>query len=71
MKKNIGLADQGIRIFIALVLLFAGYLYSEFFGIWQWLFYIIAIILIITALTGYCCIYDLFKINTKKIKRKK
>jgi len=60
MEMNVGKTDRVIRLFIAVVLGSIAYLY----GIW-WL-YIIALIPLIEAITGYCLLYKLFKVNTNK-----
>ncbi len=66
MKKNMSLADKGIRLIIAPILVFIAYVYRIELGFWQWILYVIALILIITAFTGHCWIYKLMKIKTKK-----
>lgn len=70
MKKNIGNTDKTIRLLIALIV-FVLLLYSDILasktGI---VLMILAIIVAITALAGYSPIYQIFKINTVKKRRK-
>lgn len=60
MEQNENKTDRLIRLFVAVVLGCVAYLY----GLW-WL-YIVALVPLITGITGYCFLYTLFKINTNK-----
>ncbi len=62
MKKNVGNRDRIIRYILALVFVYLGYVVSPWF-------YLAAVLLIITALAGFCGIYALFGIDTCKINR--
>lgn len=64
MEKNIGKTDKVIRVVVAIVVAYLAYIYSP------WL-YIVTAILLITALTGYCCLYKPLGINTIKTKKAK
>jgi hypothetical protein len=69
--KNEGLVDRILRIIFGIGIFLLGIYYSE--NGWQYLFYLLGIILIITGITGYCGIYNLFKFSTvrkKKFKKK-
>ena len=59
MKLNVGRPDQIIRVILGLVLVSVG-IYT---GLW-WL-YIIAAILIVTGITGFCLIYRLIGKGTR------
>ncbi len=63
MKKNVGLLDRIIRFIVAIIL---GYLY--FAGIVTGtvgiIVLIIGLIMLFTALVGYCALYAPFGINT-------
>ena len=65
MKKNVGTFDKVIRIVLALV---GGYLLVS--GLIQGTLGIVvgilAVIFLITAIIGFCPLYTLFKISTKK-----
>jgi len=61
---NIGIKDRTIRALLALVLAIIGYGYSEALGNWKWLFNVLAIILILEAIFGFCPLYKIFGINT-------
>lgn len=56
--------DRGLRIILGLIVVV--FAYYKLIGIWHIIGYIIGIILILTGLTGYCCLYRLFGVNTKK-----
>lgn len=66
IKVNEGKPDRVIRFLIALTIAF--YAYYNFTGTLLILSYIIATILTITALTGFCGLYEVLKINTVKHK---
>ncbi|MCX6822545.1 MAG: DUF2892 domain-containing protein [candidate division SR1 bacterium] len=62
MKKNEGMSDRLIRLVIGLLLLIGGYFWLH--GAGQIIVYIIAIIALVTSVTGFCALYPLLKINT-------
>ena len=66
MKKNIGYADVGIRIFLALAISFVSYIYRLTWGNWEWLFYIITILLLISVITRKSLLYEIIGIKTRK-----
>ncbi len=59
MKKNIGTTDRVIRIVLGLLILFLGYYYQTWWGI-------VGIIPLATGLMGWCALYTMFGISTKK-----
>ncbi|MBD3271365.1 MAG: DUF2892 domain-containing protein [Elusimicrobia bacterium] len=65
MKKNVGTIDRLIRVFAALVLgvmVFVGNLN----GLLSVIIGIIAIILLFTGIVGWCGLYTICGISTKK-----
>ena len=68
MKKTVGKADALVRYFIALfigILYFSGYIA----GVLSVVLGIIAVLFIITGITGYCPAYSMFGISTKTTAR--
>jgi len=63
MEKNIGRKDRMIRAVIGLVALYLAYAYN----VW-WL--VLAVIALITSITGKCLLYSLFKKKSKPIAKK-
>lgn len=62
MEKNVGGVDRVIRIIAALVLFGIG------LGTGWWILHLLAIIVLLTAIFGWCGLYTLLKINTCKVK---
>jgi hypothetical protein len=58
-----------VRLILAVVIAGVAYAYQASLGGWTWLLYAIALIMIITVLTGYCVPYQLFGISTCGIKQ--
>ncbi len=68
MKKNMGTTDKVIRLIIAVIL--AVLSFSEVVtGTPGIVLLVVAGVLAITTLTGFCGLYTLFGINTCKVKR--
>ena len=70
--KNEGLFDRVLRFIFGILSFIVGYYY--FGNGWQYVFYLVGLILIITGLTGYCGLYKLLGISTakkKKVEKKK
>jgi hypothetical protein len=65
MTKNMGGWDRGIRILVALVL---GWLYlgGQLSGALGIVLLVVAVLLLITGLTGFCPGYLPFKFSTRK-----
>jgi hypothetical protein len=62
MKRNIGNIDMIIRLFCAV--LFTDLAVDQAIGgRWNILYWCIAIVLCVTALTGFCPLYALFQKN--------
>ena len=67
IKKNESQMDRAIRLLIGLVLLFAGYQVGGWLMI---VFYVLGIIALLTAATGYCFLYKIFGLDTAKSEAK-
>lgn len=65
MTTNMGKFDRGLRIAVALLLLVlafgTGFAAA---GVLHWLFILIAVVFVLTALVGYCPLYSVFGIKT-------
>jgi len=67
MKKNIGSVDKVVRLVLALVGILLAFT-KVVTGTWAIIVLIIAAVLIVTSLIGYCPLYVLLGINTLKKK---
>jgi len=65
-NKNVGKVDKVIRVILGIVFFVIGAFYVK--GVYSIIFYILGFILLLTSITGKCCLYNLFGINTCKIK---
>ena len=65
MTKNMGTVDRVIRVILAIVVILL-YLAGTITGVAAIILSIIAAIFIITSIVGYCPLYVLLKISTKK-----
>ncbi len=63
-KQNESSADRVIRAIAGIIFFILGYFWLA--GAWQIIFYILGIALLGTGLTGFCGLYSIFGINTKK-----
>ena len=61
MKKNIGKTDVIVRLVVAALLVILYFFVGKVLGL---IFVILAIILAVTALTGVCPLYYIFRLNT-------
>lgn len=59
MKQNVGGVDRVVRIVLGLLLVFPGYQYSIWLAV-------IGAILLATGVVGWCGLYKVFGISTKK-----
>lgn len=72
MKKNVGTLDKIVRIIIALIATYFAYTKDFSDAPWQgYLLWAVAIILLLTALTGSCPCYSLTGRSTCKVDYKK
>lgn len=67
MKKNVGSADKVIRYVIAVVALYFAYKGVE--SPWNYILYLVAGIMVVTAVTGTCPLFSVFGISTNKSKK--
>ena len=65
MKKNMGSADKGIRILIAIVIA-ALYYFDVIQGTLAYVLMALAIIFVLTSFLGICPLYKPLGINTNK-----
>ena len=65
MEPNEGTADRAIRLFIGIVLLYAGYT-GLVSGILMYVVLLFGLLLLVTGLAGYCPLYPVLKVNTAK-----
>jgi hypothetical protein len=68
MTKNVGSTDKIIRYALAVVALYFAYT-GAIASPWNYLLYVVALIMVVTAVTGVCPLFSLFGINTCKIKK--
>jgi hypothetical protein len=62
--KNMGMTDRIVRAIVGIGLLLLAFLVVT--GVWQIVFWIVAAILLITAVIGFCPAYFPFHFSTKK-----
>ncbi len=62
MTKNEGTWDRIIRVILGLILLYVGYAMVS--APWNYVAYVLGLILVVTGAIGYCLLYALFKIDT-------
>ncbi|MFA6301322.1 MAG: DUF2892 domain-containing protein [Candidatus Paceibacterota bacterium] len=64
MKKNESNLDRIVRIILAIVFFVVGFWWLG--GIWQAVFYVLALIMLFTGVSGFCGLYKLFGMSTIK-----
>ena len=64
MQKNEGTIDRLIRAIVGIIVLY--FAYSSLSGVAGVISYIVGIALLITAAIGYCHLYKILGISTKK-----
>jgi len=64
MKKNIGPVDRIVRLALAIVVLVL-YLTGVISGTAALILGVLAVILVVTSLLGFCPLYLVFKISTR------
>ena len=67
MKKNMGSADKGIRVIIALAIA-ALYYFNVIEGTLAYVLMAVGLIFLLTSLISFCPLYKPFGINTNKKK---
>ncbi len=70
MKKNIGTADRFVRVMIGVIAIILG-LSGILEGNLKWIALGVGAVMIIVASVQFCPFYNLFGINTCKVKAKK
>jgi len=61
--NNEALLDRFLRFLMAEIFILLAFFWLS--GIWQIILYILGVILLLTAILGFCPLYRIFKINTK------
>lgn len=59
--------DRVLRVVVGVFLLLGAY--CSMYGMVQIVFYIIALVLILTGFAGYCPLYEMFNLGTKQDKQ--
>jgi len=67
MKKNVGSIDKIIRLIIAIVAVYASYT-GMVASPWNYVLYAVAVIMLVTALSGSCPIFSIFGVSSSKVK---
>lgn len=67
MKKNMGSADKGIRVLIAIAIALLYY-FDVIQGTLAYVLMALAIVFLITSFLGFCPLYNPLNINTDKKK---
>ncbi|PLX10777.1 MAG: DUF2892 domain-containing protein [Marinilabiliales bacterium] len=62
MKQNVGTVDKVVRIILAIIIGALGYYYQTWWGL-------VGLLPLATAFIGFCGLYPVFGINTKKSKK--
>ncbi|GAA5338138.1 DUF2892 domain-containing protein [Thermus antranikianii] len=63
MTVNESTTDRVIRFILALVLIYFAF---QSASPWSWILGIVGVVLLFTAVTGFCAIYKALGISTKK-----
>ncbi|MEW6617183.1 MAG: DUF2892 domain-containing protein [Patescibacteria group bacterium] len=66
MKKNVGTVDKIIRGILGLVFIYFGVFFYTTSVVLSIVLFVIGLLLIITSMTGFCFLYTLIGVNTKK-----
>lgn len=67
-KNNMGGIDRAIRAIVGIILL-ALYFMGTVAGVWGWVALIVGVVLLATAVLGWCPPYSLLGINTCSTKK--
>ena len=67
-KNNVGSVVRAIRGLVGIALL-AGYFMGAVMGIWAWLALMVGVVMLATAVLGWCPPYSLLGINTCSVKK--
>ena len=66
MTKNLSTVDRIVRLVIALVLLYVAFSYYSTNFVLAIIAFVLALGTAITVITGFCIVYKLFGISTRK-----
>jgi len=66
MEKNEGTTDRVVRVILGIILLYVGAIYMGLSGILSYIVVIVGLLLLVTGLIGFCCLYSVFGMNTCK-----
>ncbi len=64
MKRNEGTADRVIRVLLGIILLYLAT--AKLSGTLAVILGVIAVILLVTGVTGFCALYKVLGVNTAK-----
>jgi hypothetical protein len=67
MKRNTGDIDRAIRAILGLILIALAA--TGTVGVWGWIGIVIGIVLLLTAIFGFCPAYAIFGMNTCPMKK--
>jgi len=67
--KNESVIDRMVRVILSVIFFLLAFFWLA--GITKIIFYILAVIILFTAITGFCALYKILKINTNKNPEKK
>jgi hypothetical protein len=67
MKRNTGNIDRVIRAILGLILIALAA--TGTVGVWGWIGIVIGIVLLLTAIFGFCPAYAIFGMNTCPMKK--
>jgi hypothetical protein len=69
IEKNEGAIDRMIRMSASIIFFLLAFFWLA--GVGKIIFFILAVVMLFTAVTGFCALYKIFKINTNKNPEKK
>ncbi|WP_018464923.1 YgaP family membrane protein [Calidithermus timidus] len=64
MVPNVGITDRRVRYLLALVFFLIAFFGAT--GVWQWVFGLLGVIMVVTASLSFCPIWAALKINTRR-----
>ncbi len=67
MKTNMAVADRIVRVVIA-ALVAIGYFTGVLTGAWAIVLGIVAVVFLATSIVGFCPLYALLRVSTKRAK---
>ncbi len=70
MERNEGKVDRIVRVILGIVLLYVGIVPMGLSGIWSYVVVLVALILLVTGLSGFCGLYSVIGIKTNKTETK-